>query len=236
LDTCDDDTGECVHIDKMCEDDLMCTSDACNPATGICEHASVSCSDGVSLLLSYCSLPKKCVGNLCTMDLCIEGTGCVNIPFSSFVDPETCQLETCNPCTGTFSPTQDTCDDHLQCTKDTCSLGSCTNTYGAYVDPRCHDNDRHHCTQRDERCMVPGCDGETTVWTQVESGTVCGTKPMGNMCEIYKCTDNGQCQLFTLTADCSSSSSSSATTTTTTTIPTATFLVGIIFVIAQQLL
>jgi hypothetical protein len=97
-----------VHDPIQCQDDgLVCTLEGCDPRTGECARVQVLCGDG----------------NPCTLDYCVEPTGCVHDPIQG--------------CTGCQSD-EDCADDSL-CTEDTCNTntGECSSSYICSPDQQC---------------------------------------------------------------------------------------------------
>jgi len=79
IDSCDPQTGLCVHTPVNCDDGNACTDDLCDPQTG-CYHVPVNCDDN----------------NACTIDTCDPQTGCVHTPIVCD-DNNPCTTDTCDP-------------------------------------------------------------------------------------------------------------------------------------------
>jgi hypothetical protein len=134
LESCDDDSGECLGgVEPVLDDGIDCTIDECDEGLGEIVHLPVDadCSDG----------------DICTDDICDPGEGCVHLfntnPCSDAdpctVDdvctdgvcgggPKDCDdtlycngLEYCDPVTGVcLSGTPPDPDDGVECTADSC--------------------------------------------------------------------------------------------------------------------
>jgi hypothetical protein len=65
---------QCIPVQRSCEDQNGCTSDACDPSTG-CVHQPTNenapCNDG-----NPCTFQTRCQGGVCTGGLCDEGAPC----------------------------------------------------------------------------------------------------------------------------------------------------------------
>ncbi len=136
--------GECVRAPKDCGDADPCTVDWCDEV-GLCQHAAAQdggpcqgpnhCLDGDTCLAGECqdgAVPVSCDdSNVCTVDSCDPGTGCVHSP----------------------APEPLPCDDGKSCTEnDVCSAGAC---HGTPNDALCTFYAEDPCRQ--DRCEVYGC-------------------------------------------------------------------------------
>lgn len=163
-DSCDQDTGACVHSAMTCDDANICTTDSCDSATGCSNVANtLPCSDGDPCTVgdhceaSSCqSMPKDCAdGDLCTEDTCTAGTGeCthVDVVTPTCDDGNACTEDTCVPGTGGCSNIDvftARCDDGNPCTTDTCSPATGDCLHADDVTPTCDDGDA--CTT--DRCV-----------------------------------------------------------------------------------
>lgn len=113
-DTCDTQSGTCMHIPLVCDDNDPCTTDSCDPTEG-CIHVPVVCDDG----------------SACTTDSCNPANGfCVYLP-NDCDDQDLCTVDTCDPQSGNCSHTAINCDDGDFCTEDYCDpqTGGCVHEY-----------------------------------------------------------------------------------------------------------
>jgi uncharacterized repeat protein (TIGR01451 family) len=187
----DSDSWTFTTEDGPCSDDNPCTDDAC--VSGSCVSTpddTNACDDGL-----LCTVEDTCGGGLCsgapnpcldsdpcTLDQCDENDGC----FNSFSEGEIC--DDGNPCTAVdiclTSPTEgcygfeeQTCDDSLNCTSD-----SCDGAGGCIFDPLDCD-DGNPCT--DNTCdEVLGC-------VSTNNSDPCDD---GNPCTVADTCGDGSCQ------------------------------------------
>jgi hypothetical protein len=118
IDTCDPDTGQCVHTpdDSVCDDGLFCNGEeTCSALHGCVAGDPVECDDGVA----------------CTSDACDEDQDqCVHTPMDGACsDGNPCTINTCDPINGCQTAPV-VCDDGIPCTTDTCDsqTGQCVYT------------------------------------------------------------------------------------------------------------
>lgn len=164
--------GAC-RIRGRCDDGNQCTKDHCDPVTGACEHQPFdgNCDDG-----DPCTGPDMCVvgvcrghpiqcsdGNPCTFDSCDQTAGCVSEPEKSGTPCDSgdlCVVGSVCDSNGNCGNGVLKCDDHSDCTMDTCTFGICD---FEPVQGSCDDG--NSCTVG-ERCsggvcgegrLVPGC-------------------------------------------------------------------------------
>jgi hypothetical protein len=138
-DSCDPQTGQCVHAPHDCDDNDPCTIDFCHPQFG-CFHAPVVCDDDDLCTTDACNpqtgecefIPIDCDdNNPCTVDSCEAGE-CLHTSIQCD-DGDACTVDLCDPMTGecVFIPRD--CDDGDPCTIDSCDpqTGECVHTpYG----------------------------------------------------------------------------------------------------------
>jgi hypothetical protein len=127
IDTCNPQTGQCVHTPKSCNDNNPCTIDSCDPELG-CIHVNKNCDDNNPCTVDTCDVssgqcvhtPKNCNdNNACTTDTCDVTTGqCVNTPLV-IQNPDLCTIRTCDAVQGIID-TPRVCNDNNPCTTDTC--------------------------------------------------------------------------------------------------------------------
>lgn len=115
---------EVVYVPKClndgdCDDANDCTVDSCDPVEG-CNHTLIElCCNGLT----------PCDDNdLCTTDICVDGT-CQYLPVDC-VDGNPCTYDMCKPAFGCLHPfNKEPCDDGNVCTQnDTCFKGKCVGT------------------------------------------------------------------------------------------------------------
>ena len=102
-DTCDLETGKCLHEAISCDDNNACTKDSCNPELG-CVYADLVCDDNSRRTNDSCNPDAGCIydpvncddGNFCDgAESCDPELGCVA------GSPPVC--DDSNPCNGTES-------------------------------------------------------------------------------------------------------------------------------------
>ncbi len=130
--------GKCTGT-TTCDDANPCTTNSCD-ASGACLFlpATGACSDGEPCTAQDACVAGKCVGgtpllcddkNVCTIDSCVPGQGCV---FQSVAGTVACDdgngCTTGDTCTvaGACVGTAKICNDGNACTTDSCVNGACT--------------------------------------------------------------------------------------------------------------
>ena len=206
-DSCE--SGSCTKgAAQQCDDKNPCTDDSCNPVKGCVAVANTdSCSDSNACTTQdVCSSgvcrpgdTKNCDdGNGCTTDSCDPSKGCVQTNNTAKCDDgQKCTAN--DACAGGAckSGAPVSCDDHLECTTDSCdpNTGSCQH---AGDDKVC--DDENVCT--DDRCDPgQGClhaanqatcdDGDLCT-----SGDKCGVINAKATCvagAAIKCNDDNEC-------------------------------------------
>ncbi len=134
-------------------------------------------------------------GNACTVDSCVEGTGCVHLPLdaSACADASLCNIDSCDKilgcvhvaldvtktCDDSDACTTDGCEDDVGCTHgtlscddgDLCTLDNCTGATGCgHVKVPCDDG---------KVCTLDACDPITGCVSTPVDGTPCDD---GNAC------------------------------------------------------
>jgi hypothetical protein len=211
-DFCSD--GSCGGSEIVCDDGELCTTDTCNSDSGCVFTAnSLPCDDHDGCTDNDHCAVKHCVGggpencddqDDCTADSCVSPGGCVNMEITGCCisdadcadtnlcatadhcvahtcastpvtcdDHNDCTDDSCDPQTGCQNPNNNNaCDDHYVCTpNDRCTGGSCVGTGELDRD------DRNGCT--DDEC-VPGSAGGAFTGCQHTNNTA-------------SCTDNDAC-------------------------------------------
>ena len=201
--------GGCMGVAKNCSDGNVCTVDTCDPATGACTNAvsALACEDG-----DPCTAPDGCVdglcvsgppatcddGNMCTLDTCVPGAGCIHQDAVGIGcdDGDACTTgEQCaaGVCAGGAGLN---CDDSDLCTIDSCDpVAGCK--HGSIAD-LCTDS--NPCTDEgcdpDIGCVFPfnaaPCDDQSlcTIGDQCFEGACLGAPvPVddGNPCTDDTC-------------------------------------------------
>jgi len=159
-------TGQCMRVEKNCDDNNPCTTDTCRIIDGECLHTEKDCDDGVNCTVDSCDrgtgecrhIPKQCDdSDLCTMDYCIEASGeCGHAPelcgaSAPGLNPAPgnwghCVLNECYPGDGGCYTVPLSCDDQNACTNDTCVEGiGCIHTHKDCSDT-VDDNPNYLCT------------------------------------------------------------------------------------------
>jgi hypothetical protein len=148
------------ELDDDCNDNLMCTTEICDMETSTCVYAQAVCDDN----------------DTCTVDSCLEGTGCVNTwndqcgcdGNNDCDDNNACTTETCESLDCVYVTTN--CNDGNPCTLDSCVAPTgCVNELINPCDPGCTaDTD---CDD-DNVCTADSCDltGEKGVCINVAAG------------------------------------------------------------------
>ena len=210
--TCDAATGQCGKVAKasadglFCDDGNACTSDE-KCATGDCAGGStVVCNDNSPCTTDACDKVKGCVftpvaipvgttvacddNDKCTdNDVCLKSGSCKGTDVTKSQQLAACQLVTCDPATGTLTPSAapngTVCDDGDVCTKiDICTNQKCSGTTLVC-------NDGNPCT--DDVCDPKKCSPGTS-GAQVCGQCVATKKIDGDVCDDgNKCTSGDAC-------------------------------------------
>ena len=158
LGICVNATGECIYTTKDCDDMIKCTSDSCDSISGECVHVDMICESSSECVSSICNETLgECVtkrkdcsdGDLCTEDTCDDDTGeCLYTDILCESSTE-CVSGTCDELTGECVMERKECNDYDLCTRDDCDddTGECI-----YVPVVCRS---------DNACEIPSCDNET---------------------------------------------------------------------------
>jgi hypothetical protein len=192
VDTCAEETGECVHTP---DDDLCSAAETCDVENGcvakVCQGDS-DCDDGLWCNgAETCSQEKCTPGTVvscdddidCTVDACDEESdACQNVP-----DDDACPAgQVCDAqqgCVGGPCSTDGDCDDGLYCNgTETCQAGSCIPGSSVTCDDSVYCTD-DSCDETGDACeFVPNnancddsvyCNGEETC--DAETGCLDGT-------------------------------------------------------------
>jgi len=179
----------------LCDDLNPCTDDSCDPTLGcVKSENTASCEDSDPCTVGDACSGGVCVGggpngcddqNPCTFDSCTPGVGCAHEiqQGKACNDSDACTIDDACDASGACTGSPKSCDDDNQCTKDTCSGGSCKNDI--VKGEVC--NDANACTVQDT-CDVAGvCKG---------SAMLCNDK---NTCTKDTCVD-GACVFAPLPA------------------------------------
>lgn len=216
---CED--GECVEVDKDCDDGDPCTDDYCEAGFG-CVNENF-CDDENGCTEDTC-LGEGCThvwtcddGDDCTADFCVDRE-CVHEPI-----PECCNDN--DPCTiDILLPDgsceyREKCDDEDPCTRNLCNNGNC------YFPQRCDDGNPcttdwcdddggchyfTHCPPSNDPCLTRDCtDGCDYIETDCDDMNLCTTDACDSAtgdcvhtwncpeptdpCEERTCDDQGNC-------------------------------------------
>ncbi|MBT9558558.1 MAG: hypothetical protein IV100_21155 [Myxococcales bacterium] len=191
--------GECVGPPLDCDDGDPCTVEGCvqdgcktAPASDgiLCENDD-PCISGGTCLAGACAGGAETTcddGNACTIDACVAGVGCANLPTESPCclgetnvcdDGDPCTADSCDPVTTdcSYVNAAGPCDDGNLCTgTDTCSDGTCA---GAPV--VCDDG--NPCT-KDSCVLGSGCVTSPVDGGPCDDGLACST---GDVCVAGLC-------------------------------------------------
>ena len=180
---------------ENCNDANPCTTDSCTPNLG-CRHIGVangtSCSDGLvcngveACQNALCTaVPLNCNdGNTCTIDTCVEPTGCQHVnapPGANCTDGNACTaVDTCDA-TGTCVPGAPlVCNDNRECTTDTCNPAT-----GCVF-----ANRTGSCTDDANPCTADVCSAGNCTHPALTNGTACND---GAFCTVSDNCQNGTC-------------------------------------------
>ncbi|MCO4761033.1 MAG: hypothetical protein KC502_05980, partial [Myxococcales bacterium] len=169
-------SGNCIDINKLCNDDNPCTTDSCDKAKG-CQHAAASgsCEDGDVCTVGEACAGGKCAGakakdcgdgTTCTVDACDKTNGnCTHDTKAQEGKPCNDDGSVCTPnesckagkCQG---GTAKVCKDGKACTADNCDkkTGKCVFP-PAKVGAPCDDGS--YCTFSDGCDATGKCTGKT---------------------------------------------------------------------------
>lgn len=193
---------------KSCDDGKPCTQDVCDEQFGTCSHfpqpAGTPCDGGFICTAATCQDLKGCVaaadkkscddGKPCTIDECIEGTGCTSKIGGSAPcdDGDPCtQYDKCEAgkCAGAAS----NCDDGWPCTKDSCD-GANGCKHDVQLSGPCDDGNA--CTKTTE-CKNGDCKGADVPCDDGNSCTtdLCDPKKgcANNKLDSVPCEDGNAC-------------------------------------------
>lgn len=156
--------GECRYNNRNCNDNNNCTIDRCDSLGVGCVHEPACPDDGIACNgEEYCSiflfelcgriLPRCDDGNACTIDSCVEPTGCRHVPVNC-ADANVCTSDSCDVTLGCVNaPIEGCCRTPADCPADACAPPQCTSATCAPGTPiSCDDGDP---------ATVDGCDPAT---------------------------------------------------------------------------
>ncbi len=174
LDTCDVDSGQCLHTAaRSCDDDNACTADRCDALTGACVHedAASACPD----VAAECHAPSCDPVIGCTSAPVADGTSC-----GGGCGAGACSNGVCVP---------SVCDDANACTRDHCEDSGAT----------CwHEDIEPLCVPANE-CMEAHCDpAQGCIQTPMPEGSNCGSgcgagQCVSGACVSRQCDDQNAC-------------------------------------------
>lgn len=155
------DNGQCTFPQRDCNDGDPCTVDSCVEPTG-CQHVPLCPDDGLAcdgvetcvvlsyfLDLAYCPLtlaPDCNDGDACTIDSCVEPTGCQHVALSCD-DGDECTADACDPYARQgSSPCVHTaiagcCHTAVDCPSDACDTATCQSSVCGTQPVSCDDGD-----------------------------------------------------------------------------------------------
>lgn len=126
-----------------CDDMIPCTTDSCEASSSTCRHTpnnaactvGLRCSPTLGCIAMGCTTNAECSdGNACNgSETCAPGTagadpstGCVRGPSMDCNDHIDCTTDSCNMASGcVHAPNNAACDDTFACTTDTCGSTGC---------------------------------------------------------------------------------------------------------------
>jgi len=173
--------GDCRYNRRNCNDNNPCTNDRCDSLVG-CINEPVCPSDGLvcngeercSILVAGLCFqgprPNCDDGNACTIDSCVEPTGCRHVPVSC-ADGNPCTRDWCDPALGCrHDPIENCCRTLADCPTDACTERSCSGGV-------CTQGTPISCDDGDES-TVDGCN-PTTGCTHTPLNATTTTVPGG---------------------------------------------------------
>lgn len=174
--------GLCRYDQKNCSDGDFCTEDGCDALGVGCFNVPSCPSDGLvcngeelcSIFVGGCfqGSPPNCDdADACTIDSCVEPTGCRHVPVNC-ADANACTEDACDPATGcSNTPIEGCCQTAADCPADACTERRCAGgTCTAGTSVTCDDGNP---------ITTDGCDPATgcthvTVATTTTTPTVAG--------------------------------------------------------------
>lgn len=204
---CTDDAcvdGTCEHVDVVCDDENLCTTQDCDPAIGCFIDSVVQCNPdelctpttGVCEEIP-CSSNAECDDGLfCNgLETCNTANGtCQAGPVPCIDDGLSCNgRETCNEDTDACENSGDPCNDGVGCTSDVCTTGALPNEHTCSNIPFHADcNDGRFCNGQETcdaildclpgtdpcddgvACTVDTCDDDLDTCESTPDDTRCG--------------------------------------------------------------
>lgn len=137
IDGCDNQTGQCVHLERQCQDDLVCTDDRCDPTfPGGCVFPPRECDDNNPCTDDWCNetvgcyhTPKCDDGLFCTDDVCLPDGTClytaIQCPIDLTPEESSCFVVSCNEKSHCYRRPS------VTAVLDMC--GNCLKTYGTNI-------------------------------------------------------------------------------------------------------
>ncbi len=141
----DGDAAETVACTEAgsCDDGIPCTQDWCDGASGTCRHFFLEalCDDGVACTQDVCNFAAARCDHIPRLDWCDDRDRCTG--------EERCDAET-----GCVAGAEVDCDDHVDCTVDSCDpvTGDCSSVP---IDAQCDDG--QFCNGRESCEPASGC-------------------------------------------------------------------------------
>ncbi len=191
-DSCNPDTGECIHEfvegyclkDTDCTDSNPCTVDVCDSITHKCKLVSVVCNDGIACTVDTC-VPLTTDMGACNYEeddtLCPKGQmcdaylGCVECQwwYDDCDDENPCTTDSCDE-KGMCKHAPKSCDDQNACTTDSCDAvtGQCS-----HVAKDCSDG---------SVCTVDSCNSGTGVCLHTAISCDDGNSCTTDTCDMAK--------------------------------------------------
>ena len=188
--------GECVKVEKDCDDGIECTIDTCVFGDG-CKHEE----EDLLCSIPDCEEDGDCVGlivlgGLCKTEKCVLGK-CL---AGNGKDGNACALEAWadNPCIeggvcteGSCTPKQKNCDDQLDCTVDACDPETAQCVYTPLEEDcgeQCNEDGKCATGFYCDNGLIPGI-GEDTCVPLKDDGVACTSDDTCGSGECGGCVD-----------------------------------------------
>ena len=215
VDSCDQQTGECVHCWPDCEG-KECGDDGCEGSCGDCiddKPCTVdSCEDALctnDYILGCCEQDEDCLMPLdCLVEVCVIPEGeevgeCeAHLAEGHCSVPEDCETKechdiSCEECLCIWTPIDDCCVDDDECAEPApCEVSTCVENACVTEPLNCDDGDPasvDSCDQQTGECVHcwPDCEGKEC--GDDGCGGLCGWCADGFPCTEDKCDADQQC-------------------------------------------